>query len=609
MREFLVVEEQIMGANTVQSNPVDGHHMDTAPADALPFIQTVLSHVPGESLVAQCDIDVDRFPFLQSHTLGRDISVDDPTLLGLPVMPLTGSMEILAEAASLLVPELTVVGMRNVRAHRWLPVGASRRVQITARRAHGSAAVYAELREASDDMAGSRERQPATPIVEATILFASEFAEAPLAEPLRLESSVPGAWEPERLYPEAMFHGPAFQGVRSLDRVGTNGAEATLQVLDAPECGDGAARPRWITDFVLLDQPGQVVGFWTVQCLERGFLIFPYKLDELDLYGPLLSPGEVVTCRAHIQLMGEQQVRSTLEIVRDDGTVWARLVGWEDRRFDLPLSMFQLMLEPSQAVVSAPWLTPLGGSSDFAAFEAFRVGIEDFPEGLLSAHGGIWRQVLACLVLSRRERAIFERLKTPESRRLEWLMGRIAAKDAVRAFITKRYGVVVCPADVEILPDSKGQPLVEGAWTQSIASVPVLSLSHAAGLAVAVAGASVSHARVGVDLERVGRWTPGTERVAFTGDEQQLIAALQADEWPLRCWCAKEATAKVTGEGLVGGPHHFRIKEVNPDSGEMRVAIGKAKEATDDLVLTAFTAREGDLIVATSLRRLQEGGG
>ena len=35
-------------------------------------------------------------------------------------MPLAMSIEILAEAASCLLPGRTVIGMRDLRAHRWL---------------------------------------------------------------------------------------------------------------------------------------------------------------------------------------------------------------------------------------------------------------------------------------------------------------------------------------------------------------------------------------------------------------------------------------------------------------------------------------------------------
>src|SRR5262245_64694837 len=79
-----------------------------------------------------------------------------------------------------------------------------------------------------------------------------------------------------------MFHGPAFRGVVSMDRWGADGAEATLRALP-PE---GLFRTRdgrsLVTDPVLLDQPGQVVGFWTAEHLATGFVRSEEHTSELQ---------------------------------------------------------------------------------------------------------------------------------------------------------------------------------------------------------------------------------------------------------------------------------------------------------------------------------------
>ena len=54
----------------------------------------------------------------------------------------------------------------------------------------------------------------------------------------------------------------------------------------------------------------------------------------------------------------------------------------------------------------------------------------------------------------------------------------------------------------------------------------------------------------------------GFESVAFTPEEHSLLSSLDAptEEWFLRLWCAKEAVAKATGRGLVGGPGGLKIQ-------------------------------------------------
>jgi hypothetical protein len=100
----------------------------------LPYVETILTHRPGSFLSAECELDVVRHPFLLDHTFfGRDLSVNDPTLTTLPVMPLAMTLELMAEAAVALEPGLSVVAMHNVRTHRWVPFETpTRRVRLEA---------------------------------------------------------------------------------------------------------------------------------------------------------------------------------------------------------------------------------------------------------------------------------------------------------------------------------------------------------------------------------------------------------------------------------------------------------------------------------------------
>src|SRR5262249_51625437 len=60
--------------------------------------------------------------YADHHTLGgRGVSRADPGQNGLPVVPMTFSLEAMAEAASLLAPGKVVVAIRDVRLFRWLP--------------------------------------------------------------------------------------------------------------------------------------------------------------------------------------------------------------------------------------------------------------------------------------------------------------------------------------------------------------------------------------------------------------------------------------------------------------------------------------------------------
>ena len=86
----------------------------------LPFLHRIVRSEPGLHLVAECEISMSTMPFLRDHTLGRHLASDDGALRGLPVVPMTMTMEMLSEAAAALMPDQTLIGMREIRAYRWL---------------------------------------------------------------------------------------------------------------------------------------------------------------------------------------------------------------------------------------------------------------------------------------------------------------------------------------------------------------------------------------------------------------------------------------------------------------------------------------------------------
>src|SRR5204863_6750447 len=165
---------------------------------------------------------------------------------------------------------------------------------------------------------------------------------------------------------------------------------------------------------------------------------------------------------------------SSLDVIRPDGRLWARIEGWDDRRFELPAFAHEMLVRPETGRLGQPW--PMMRAHDSVV--ACRVGIDSFPAGWLNAHGGLWRRVIAALVLSRRERALWLGSRMPERRRLEWLLGRIAAKDAVRDYVSRRFSLSLRPADVEILPDETGRPIVGGLWARGVPRPPLVSISH-----------------------------------------------------------------------------------------------------------------------------------
>jgi phosphopantetheinyl transferase (holo-ACP synthase) len=578
-------------------------------APPYPLLGEVIAWTPGEELVARRTFDPFEDRYLEDHTLGRDLSVSDPDLRALAIMPLTMSLEILAEAAAALMPGRTVVGMLDVRAYRWIAFeDRPQTLEVTARLRPGAGdKVIVRLRNLTEDEhAGD---PPKNPVIEATVAFADAYPPAAAAAPRHLADGTPSRLRPEDLYREHMFHGPSWQGVAAIEQTGARGTIATLRVL--PFRGylrsDGA--PRFVLDPAVLDAAGQVIGFWTIEHLDRGRVIFPYRMERLEIYGPGRPAGESLTCVASIELVGGQQVRSDIDVIAGDGRLWMRLVAWEDKRFDLPDRLLPLMHPSDREDVSESWPEPIANLARPELFQC-RLLRTDFP-----SDRGFWTRVWAHRILGRAEREQFRRLGTSEARQLEWLGGRAAAKEAVRALLGSHYGLDVPPADIEIQPDAQGRPLADGAWRDSVPCLPVVSIAHTAGTAVAVAGlvpaAEAGDLLLGVDAADLRARPPGFAEAAFDGEEIRAIRSLPPElqeEWMHRAWCAKEAAAKAPGYGVIERPRPVRIAALDLTTETVSVWLdGRPARIDPGLAVTPLvvsTGRHGDLVVALMLCEL-----
>ncbi len=431
-----------------------------SPERRLPFLRRMETLVPGKELVAGAILDLEEDLFLRDHALGRGVSVSDPTLSGLPVVPFTMSMEILAEAALALFPEasLRIVGLREVRAHRWMMLDEDELpLRLVARRDEGGPGLAAEVK-VFDARAASR--REGVPFVEGRVLLAERYPDAPAASELTLSRERPSSSRSERPYEEVMFHGPRFQGVRAMERFGDDGATALLTTLPRTDLFASTDAPALATDPVLLDQPGQVVGFWMAERFERGYVVFPFQLDELTLYGAPEELPRDLECRARIRLLGEELVDSDLDVVaRAEGRVVARFAGWKDRRFDVPRSFLRFLHDPRAHSLTSERPEAVGGNGHQPTN---RIPQDAFPKNFFTAHGAVWRKALAHLILGPREREEWRGLRLLAGDRERWLFERLLAKDAARAYVSGRHGVQIAPADVDLVPGGEGRLIAKG---------------------------------------------------------------------------------------------------------------------------------------------------
>jgi acyl transferase domain-containing protein/phosphopantetheinyl transferase len=599
MDHFLSVHEQIVGAYLTGSLSVEQKDVHV---DAYPLLGQVTVLQPGEELLAHRRFDPVEDRYLQDHTFGRDISNFDPDAMALAVMPMTMSLEIVAEAAACLLPHLQVVGLSGISASRWLAWdGDPQFLEVTARRIEATATdgherVSVQLRNVSEtDGADS----PSTALVEATVILGPRPL-APTASTVPLPSDArQSGWRPELLYSVGMFHGPSWQGVRSVDVTGRDGAVATLHVLPTDQMIASDPAPRFVLDPVVLDAAGQLIGYWAAEALERGQIVFPFACDSLEIFGPAHRPvGDILTCVAHVTgMVGDQIVASDIEVLDAQGLPWLRLRRWQDKRFDATQEMRSL-LGSGPTTISQSWPVPVEMLGMDATAECRILAATMPPDS------AFWTKVWATRFLSPRERQLFQALGGAPTREIEWLSARTAAKEAVQSLLAD-VDISVQQADIEVLADEEGRPTLAGEWLRYVDFVPRISLAHTGGCAIAVAAwpAGRTPFSLGVDVERITGRPAGFATLAFSPDEQQLLDSLpgSSEEWTLRFWCAKESVAKTLGTGLLGDPRTVGVVAADASSGLLHVQLrgALAQQAPPELQsLVVPTLVAGDLVFA-----------
>ncbi|MFF4603474.1 type I polyketide synthase [Streptomyces sp. NPDC001339] len=487
-----------------------------ARAAAAPTVRTVLR------------VSTDAMPYLRDHCFFAQRPGWPDEADRWPVVPATTVVHHMMEHAGRARPGTTAVAVHEVRLNRWVAAAPAVDVPVTVEaRGRGRAGVT---------------------------FGGYAHGEVELAERYPGGAPRPWRWAPEeerapgitagQLYRDRwMFHGPAFQGVTELTAVGDGHVRGVLTAPSAP----GA----------LLDNVGQLLGYWILTTLTERTLVFPVRVRHIRFFGPHPPPGTRVECLIRIVSVTDAAVEADVQLLVD-GRVWAEIRGWQDHRFDSRTDTKAQERFPGQHTLSAVqpggWVLLFDGCHDLAS-----------------------RDLVMRRHLGTAEREEYER-RSPSGRR-QWLLGRIAAKDAVRRWLWEHGEGPVFPAEIRVDNGASGRPRVTGAHGRVLPALDV-SLAHRAEAAVALVrprGTDGRPAPVGIDVEEVTHRPPGSLDAALGPAERELLVALcfRTGEpqplWFTRFWAAKEAVAKAEGTGLRGRPKDFAVLEARTD--EVVVAV------------------------------------
>ncbi len=447
---------------------------------------------------------LENMPFLIDHSFIRQPAGWPNPIERFPVVPFTMSIDLVMEAARELAPGLIPVGLERIRANRWIEVTPPEDIEITAE-VDGDGKVAVSIGE----------------YFNASVLMARSYPPAPAPKPLDIgEQDRPWASAQQFYDDRWMFHGPGYHAVTDVGPMGLKGLHGVAKAL--PARGS------------LLDAAGQIAGYWCACHATENQEALPFRVDRVQFYGPHPQTGTELKCDVHILEFTDLWGRFDIDMHRD-GRVWVRIEGWEDRRFESDPQMRKAMLWPE-----------------------FNTFAQPTPEGLLIARE-TWRSASSRYFVARRwldwEDMQRYSAKNPRAQR-SWLLGRIAAKDAVRRWLWDRGDSPRFPIEIRVQSEDSGRPRVSGPFSQDLR----ISIAHSDAIGVAM----VTEGRdVGVDVERIAPRDPALIGSAFTEAELALLPGAERDEWLTRLWVAKESVGKLRGTGLAGKPRSLKLSGID----------------------------------------------
>ncbi|HMF19508.1 MAG TPA: 4'-phosphopantetheinyl transferase superfamily protein [Gemmataceae bacterium] len=603
MDQFLDTQQSVMEAYLARRRPSLTRRARVPPvATGLPMIGEIIRHQPGREIVMRRRLDLAEDHFAGHHTVGgRSVSKVDPGQCGLPVMPMTFTVEIAVEVAALLVPGHVVVGVEGIRLFRWLAfdevdptsIEVVGRLVADARPEAGvSARVAVEVRDlgAASAPAGSRGA-----VALCTVLLGPNYPEPPEVLDLPLTNEQTARISLEVLY-KNLFHGSLFQGTCVGGRVGEEGIEKEIFVPPREELLRSHPDPNFLADPVLLDVAMHPLAAWHLEKPDQsGRILLPIEVAKIDLFGPRPPAGARFLSRGLILETSVRHFVHQVDIIGSERKLWGRINRVKYWRFYVPFAKVNFHGPKDEYFISTEWPAVLPDAPPPASCIRLDIPVDQAQAGM--------RLVTARVTLDPGELKEFHALKGRERRQTEWLFGRNAAKDAVRRLWHVRHGERLFPADIVIAAGPHGRPIAQPRGAPGPEPLPTISIAHTEGVAAALA---VFGPYAGIDLERVRPREPGFVEMAFDSDEQQLLQRLRVDrdQWLTRFWCAKEAVAKAVGHGLLDGPKGLSVGAADPHSGIVHVVLGAGLAAAcpelDSASLVVQTTREKDLIVAVT---------
>jgi acyl transferase domain-containing protein/phosphopantetheinyl transferase len=509
-----------------QQNAAQGY---TAALTAIPaFMNRFVVIRQPENSVVDLIVDLQNDLYLLDHAIGGSVSADQAGRVYL--MPLMVSLEIMAEAAAVHVQQSLIVRLEQVKAYRRIVVdrnGTTLRMIVSGE----SRRTHVQMFEVN---------QTSTLVLEADFIFDYQYDTSLNRPKISVSGEPPSSLvERSQLYRQpAMFHGPRMQSVLSLDLVGSRAIAGRADSSPARDWIPGIPVSRLLLHPLLLDNASQFVLFYLYEKNMPAIALLPFLIESIEFFSPSEHLPPVVSASATLQTLSDRSTEANVEVLDSNHDVWMRVNGINSRRIALD--------DRWLAYVSDPLHSYAGSQKALNSDLADKCVLTTFDQQTLPQDEAVLDWCLDYL-LTKSERMFWRDTLKFEKRKVDWLIGRIAAKDAVRRLVFSRLQLSIGPLDIEIDQDERRRPIVRLAY----GGIPeiLISISHSDGLGLALASFSAD-GNPGIDAEIVEtREADFAARFLGKAELDYLASCSQTlKEAELsRLWSAKEAVYKALG--------------------------------------------------------------
>ncbi|MBT6491583.1 MAG: SDR family NAD(P)-dependent oxidoreductase [Deltaproteobacteria bacterium] len=466
-----------------------------------------------------------------------DLGLDDHRVDGIPLLPGVLGVELMVQGLKMHLGE-SVSELRDVRFQKPVKFFKDEAMDIiievqTLQDGHAKASLNTEL------------TTPKGKVIARTHFVADAF----IGERLEVNRVLPDRLEMPRdprltrsdIY-SRYFHGPRFQVIGDVSRMGEDGVEIE-PLTERPEWVGNMSHDEFMTVPYLREAGFQAAGLW--EMAELGRMGLPAGIDTLHLGEPI--PADVpVLISVRRRAFGESGASFDVWLHDGMGRIFEVMRGY--RTATLRTLSTRERFEPVRAQAEVPdWV---------------RINIADVDAMLDADLRGTVKKYLSGEEITR-----FDTLKT-QKRKRDWLAGRIAAKRLIREARFGKEGAIIPYGAISILPDHLGAPTIvivgEGISDSRV------SISHSGSMAAAMYCAE-SNVLPGIDVEiiepRHDSWADGY----FTKAERLWAdQANNRDRALTAAWAIKEAYLKAIG---IGARADFRDIDVSYDGETWSVSV------------------------------------